>query len=175
MDKERDHLNKPDKRLAAVCGLFCPSCTVFIGTSEDPERLRMIAERFQKPVKEAKCQGCRTEKRCFYCREICIMSKCALERGIEFCGECDDYPCKDLKAFQAEAPHRIELWKYHERIRESGYEKWYMEMLDHFSCPECRTLNSAYDLKCRNCGAEPSCGYVSQHKDTIIRFLSMRG
>ena len=26
------------KRLSAVCGLFCPSCTVFIGTKEDPQR-----------------------------------------------------------------------------------------------------------------------------------------
>jgi hypothetical protein len=26
----------PQKRLAAVCGLLCPACPVFIGTKEDP-------------------------------------------------------------------------------------------------------------------------------------------
>jgi hypothetical protein len=29
----------PDKTLAAVCGLFCPSCAVYIATHEDSERL----------------------------------------------------------------------------------------------------------------------------------------
>jgi len=175
MDTKREYLNNPDRKLAAVCGLFCPSCTVFIGTSEDPERLRMMAERFQKPLEDLQCHGCRTDKRSFYCREICNISKCAQEKGVEFCGECSEYPCADLKAFQAEAPHRIELWKSHERIREAGFERWYMEMVEHFSCPECGTLNSAYDLKCRNCGGEPSCEYVSQHKETIVRFLADRG
>lgn len=46
----------PDKRLAAVCGLFCPACTVFIGTKENPERLKGIAERFQRPVEDLECR-----------------------------------------------------------------------------------------------------------------------
>src|SRR5512146_2144059 len=117
----------PDKRLAAVCGLFCPSCTIFIGR-EDPGRLEVIGARVQKAVEELQCEGCRSDKRCFYCREKCKMTKCASEKGVEFCGECNEYPCEDLKAFQAEMPHRIELWKAQSRIREAGYEKWYREM-----------------------------------------------
>lgn len=164
----------PDKRLSAVCGLFCPACTVFIGTREDPERLRVIAGRAQKPVEEVQCDGCRSERRCFYCREKCRMGRCAEERGVDFCGECTEYPCGDLRTFQAEMPHRIELWKSQERIQEVGYETWYAEMLEHYSCPECRTLNSAYDLKCRGCGREPSCGYVSRHREEIERYLKGR-
>lgn len=163
---------KSDKKLAAVCGLFCPACTVFIGTGEDPERLKVMAGHARKPVEELQCDGCRSEKRCFYCREICKMNKCASEKGVDFCGECREYPCEDLKVFQAAMPHRIELWKSQERMKEVGYEKWYIEMIEHYSCHKCGTINSAYDLACRKCEATPSCTYVSLHKDKIIEHLA---
>lgn len=163
-----------DKKRAAVCGLFCPACSVFIGTKEDPARLNVIAQRVQRPVEELRCNGCRSEKRCFYCESKCIMAKCAAAKGVDFCGECAEYPCMDLKAFQAEMPHRIELWKSQERIKEAGYEKWYAEMIEHYSCPKCRTINSAYDLKCRKCGEEPGSGFVTRHKKEIEQFLANR-
>ena len=100
------------------------------------------------------------------------MSKCAAEKGVDFCGQCPEYPCKELQSFQAERPHRIELWKSQERIREAGYETWYAEMLEHFSCPKCGTLNSAYDMKCRKCREEPSCAYVGLHKNEIMQHLA---
>ncbi len=103
MNTHKD-FSTPDKRLAAVCGLFCPACTIFIGTREDPNRLGVLAARIQKPIEELKCTGCRTETRCFYCREKCMMSNCASERGVDFCGECPEYPCDDLKVFQAAMP-----------------------------------------------------------------------
>jgi len=158
-----------DKRLAAICGLFCPACTLFIGTKEDPERLKMIAMRLQLPVEELECHGCRSEKRGIFCRNHCKMTKCAVEKGINFCCECTEYPCVELKAFQAQMPHRNELWKSQERIKEVGYEKWYEEMIEHYSCPECHTINSAYDIACRKCGTTPSCNYVNLHKDEIIQ------
>lgn len=158
--------------MAAVCGLFCPACNVFIGTREDPERLNVTARRIQRPVEELQCNGCRSEMRCFYCESKCIMAKCAATKGVDFCGECAEYPCSDLKAFQAEMPHRIELWKSQARIREVGFEKWYAEMIGHFSCPTCHTLNSAYDIACRKCGTTPSCAYVRLHKDEIMRQLA---
>jgi len=174
MDDQRQRYEAPDKRLAAVCGLFCPACTVFIGTREEPDRLKAIAERFQQPVEEVMCDGCRSDKRCFYCRDKCMMSKCAHEKGVEFCGECNEYPCEDLRTFQKEAPHRIELWRSQERIREAGYEKWYSEMLERYSCPECNTLNSAYDLKCRNCKREPASAYVGQLMQAISEYFKNR-
>lgn len=172
MERADANLSAPDKRRAAVCGLFCPACTIFIGTNEDPERLKRSAERLGRGVDEVQCEGCRSEKRCFYCREKCKTATCAQERGVDFCGECHEYPCEDLKTFQAEMPHRIELWKSQERIKEVGYEKWYAEMIDHYSCPACGTINSAYDKACRKCGTIPSCAYVRLHQDEIIRYMS---
>jgi len=162
----------PDKRLAAVCGLFCPTCNLFIGTKEDPERLKRMAKGFQLPVEELECHGCRSEKRGFFCNKYCKMTACSAEKGIDFCGECSEYPCEELKAFQVKMPHRIELWKSHDRIVEVGYEKWYAEMIEHYSCAECGTLNSAYDIACRKCGKVPSCNYVNLHKEEINQHLA---
>ncbi len=163
---------KVDKKLAAVCGLFCPACQVYIGTKEDPERLRMMAKRTGRELEKLHCHGCRSEKRCFYCETVCFMAKCAAGKGVEFCGDCAEYPCKGLKEVQEQAPHRIELWKSHAHRKEAGLETWYAEMIEHYSCPRCHTINSAYDSKCRKCGHEPSCEYVRLHKDEIVRHLA---
>ena len=170
MNKNENHAGRLDKKLAAVCGLYCEACTLFIATKEDPERLKALAARFQISENEIKCYGCRSDKRGPYC-ETCKMFPCAAERGIDFCIECAEYPCNDLKQFQSERPHRIELWEDLERIREIGYKNWLNEVRGKYTCPQCRSINSAYDLKCRKCGHEPSCGYVSKHKQAIEETL----
>ncbi len=174
MKKETKKSYETDKKLAAVCGLFCPACHVFIATREDPAKLAMLAQRYQRPLEEMQCNGCRSSKRCFYCETKCFMAACAAEKGVEFCADCADYPCKGLQEFQAKAPHRIELWKSQTRIKEAGYETWYGEMIEHYSCPKCGTINSAYDLKCRMCGNDPSCAYVELHRTEIHRHLAER-
>lgn len=161
-----------DKKHAAVCGLFCRACHVFIATQEDPDRLAALARRYERPLEEIRCHGCRSDKRCFYCRTVCAMAACAAGRGVEFCGACAEYPCKELKTFQTLAPHRIELWRSQARIREAGWEAWYTEMIERYSCPSCRTMNSAYDLKCRKCSHDPSCEYVRLHKKDIEKHLA---
>lgn len=167
-------LHNVDKKLSALCGLFCPACHVFIATQEDPEKLALMARRYQRSLEEMQCNGCRSAKRCFFCETMCTMTKCAAGKGVDFCGDCAEYPCTDLKKFQALAPHRIELWKSHSRRKEAGLETWYAEMIAHYSCPQCHTINSAYDLKCRKCGHDPSCEYVSRHKAEIERYLANR-
>ena len=164
------HPGESDKKLAAVCGLYCQACSLFIATQEDPERLKGIAARYQVSEEAARCCGCRSEKRGPYCT-VCTMCVCAARRGIDFCIECAEYPCDDLRRFQSERPHRMELWDDLERIGAVGYKMWLREMGDNYTCPRCGTVNSAYDLKCRKCGEEPSCAYVARHKEEIERFL----
>lgn len=173
MSDKKEKALEQDKTLAAVCGLFCEACTAYIATRDDPARLKELAERFQFPEEELKCLGCRSEKRGPYCR-ICKMCVCAADRGIDFCVECEEYPCSELKQFQSAAPHRIELWNDLERIKTVGYQSWAEEARTKYTCPGCGSVNSAYDLKCWTCGREPSCAYVARHKPKIERFLEKR-
>lgn len=162
----------PDKKLAAVCGLFCPACTVYIGFHGDPGRLEGMSQRLGQSIDKMQCEGCRSDKRSYYCENLCTMYKCAAQKGLEYCGECADYPCEELKAFQAAAPHRLELWKSQEHIKEAGWEKWFEEMDRHYSCAACGTINSAYDMACWKCGAAPGSAFVSEHKEAMVRMMS---
>jgi hypothetical protein len=99
------------------------------------------------------------------------MVVCARDKGVEFCGRCDEYPCGELVEFQAAMPHRLELWNDLARIEEVGYDRWFEEKTAFYSCPDCGTVNSAYDLRCRSCGREPSCGFTEKHRSAIEAHL----
>lgn len=163
----------PDKKLAGACGLFCPACNIYIASTEDASRLQALCERYGLSSEQARCFGCRSEKRFPYC-DTCKMRECSLRKGIDFCIECEDYPCEEILSFHASRPHRIEICKDLVYIKSSGFESWFSEMLEHYSCYNCKTLNSAYDLFCRTCGAVPSCRYVEHHGAEIRRYLDAR-
>jgi hypothetical protein len=171
MNPEESEATAQAPKIAAVCGLFCSSCTFFIGTHEDPARLEFMAGRFGMPAEKLQCDGCRSERRLFYCSD-CHMSACAKERGLAFCGACADYPCETLQAFVAERPHRADIYKDLPRIAEIGGYAWVAEVTARYSCPECGTLNSAYDLVCRTCGRDPSNAFVAAHREQIAASLS---
>ena len=95
------------------------------------------------------------------------MLRCALDRGLEFCGACEEYPCEQVREFHESAPHRLELARSQERIRQVGWEQWFKEMLVRYACSECGAINSADDAACYVCGHSPSCPYVAEHQDTI--------
>jgi hypothetical protein len=155
---------------AAVCGLLCSACTFYIGTHEDPARLDRLAAGFGVSKEVLLCDGCHSERRLFYCRD-CHMFRCAAERGYAFCGECPDCPCPELDEFVAERPHRADIHRDLARIAEIGGEAWVLEATERHSCPDCGTLNSAYDLVCRKCGRDPSSPYGEEHRDIIIARL----
>ena len=156
-----------ERTVAAVCGLFCEACTLYIATKEDPERLKALAQRFGMPPEDMKCHGCRSDIRGPYCQTMCKMSPCAAEKGVDFCSECAEYPCGDLEEFQSLAPHRIELWDDLAFIKDNGYKAWLEEARKKYSCPECGVINSAYDLACRKCGREPGSEYARLHRQAI--------
>lgn len=171
---EKQNSIQPNKEHAAVCGLFCKSCPTFIGTVDDPEGLAKLAERIGTPIEQLQCEGCRSEKKNDYCK-ACKMFACAIEKGHNFCGACPEYPCEEFNNFAGVGAHRIEAGTSQQRIKEVGFEQWYQEMLDHYSCPQCQTINSAYHPVCRKCGNDPSCNYVAQNKAEINQRLSKMG
>lgn len=160
--------------VAAVCGLYCAACSFYIGSHEEAERLAKLAERFGKTMDEVYCDGCRGERRTFYC-QTCSLFRCAAERGVDFCSECADYPCADLKAFQAQLPHRLELWTSLESIRDRGWEAWEQDMDELYACPTCGVINSAYDLECRACGHEPGSRFAEKHGDAVRALFAASG
>ena len=78
---------------------------------------------------------------------------------------------RELEAFVAERPHRADVYRDLARIAEIGEDAWIVEAAVRYTCPDCGTLNSAYDLTCRACGRDPSTPFVVEHRDEILARL----
>ncbi len=153
----------PEKQTAAVCGLLCLSCGLYQATREkNSEQLKLIAGRLQLPVDQVQSNGCRSTVLSGHCQN-CQIRECSEKKGIEFCSACPDYPCAHLKEFQAKMPHRAELFQSLERIKEAGWQQWYVEAAERSSCTNCHTLNSWYELTCKNCGNRPANRFIADN------------
>ena len=95
---------------AGICGVYCKSCTLYIGSKYDPKRLEFLASRLNLTVEDLYCEGCRSDKKSILCRN-CTFIKCAKEKNVKFCSECSEFKCNEIIAFQIEKPHRAEFKK----------------------------------------------------------------
>ena len=89
----------------AYCGDDCNYCPRYLATqSGDEKRLKEVASIWQmigwrdaaEPPEKLTCYGCAS-------LEICELGirECVIEKGLDSCGKCTDYPCeKLLKIFE---------------------------------------------------------------------------
>jgi len=136
------------KRIAP-CGLLCYTCTAAKDgaiRSHSRALLRLLesfddfAERFSSfeptlnkypDFKEvlllfsgASCEGCREGEPGF---PGCHVSPCTKDKGVDFCFECEAFPCADV-SFD---PRLREKWlKANERMKEIGIEAYFNEGKD---------------------------------------------
>lgn len=136
-------------RKVAPCGLLCYTCTaakdgVIRGHSHALLRLLEsfdgFADQFSaheprlskypdfKDVlllfSEAGCEGCRGGN-CMY--PGCPVLPCITRKGVDFCFECDAFPCEEV---DAESPLRAKWARANERMREVGAEAYFNEVKD---------------------------------------------
>ena len=133
----------------APCGLRCDKCFAFTEGSIAETAKELIkhlgafdvyAERFSAFLPEFKnypafkellhyladpdCRGCR-EGDCKY--PNCVVAKCFKEKAVEFCFQCDEFPCKKTNF----DPHLKARWiKMNERMKEIGIQAYEQETKD---------------------------------------------
>jgi hypothetical protein len=153
----------------AYCGLFCESCGVYIATKAgDMAELGRMAQKMCVAAEDMACDGCRSERRSAHCRE-CALRDCAGEMGIVGCEHCEDFPCAELREFQAKLPHRAELFEAAELRKAIGLDAWMAKMAQDYSCPACGKLNSPYYPACPSCGASPANPFSARHASLFGR------
>lgn len=114
--------------LVAPCGLNCGICPVYLA-NQNPDLAKTIAERNHITLEEAVCQGCHGEKGCIKINgaTLCQTYDCVHnEKNLDFCYECDDFPCGKLApcADRAkEIPHNTKIYNLLS-IRKMGMDKW---------------------------------------------------
>ncbi len=140
------------KQRLAPCGLHCGKCYAFIGgdISQNSKLLKeslgefdIYAERFVDLIDEpvfkkypdfkelldyfttVKCGGCRKEK-CLIFKD-CRVRDCFEKKGVDFCFQCPDFPCKNT-GFDKHLHNRS--IKINLRMKEMGVVNYYNEIKD---------------------------------------------
>ena len=132
-----------EKNLAAPCGVYCGACRSYLLLKKD-----IIEERGYK----SGCNGCRIRnKKCSYIKRDCALIR---KNEIEFCYECDAFPCSNLKKLDEMYSKRygVSQIKNLKRLQEVGFEQWIQEKEKLYQCPECGGEICVHDAECYDCG-----------------------
>lgn len=145
------------KGLAAPCGLYCGVCGVYIAHRENnPKFKERLRDFYQKglgaatlTVDDISCEGCLSGVISIFC-QTCQIRSCAIEKGIEGCHQCSDFPCEYIDEFPIPVGKKVILraipfW------REYGAEKWMEEEEKRYHCPCCGNKLFRGAKRCRNC------------------------
>ena len=140
-----------NSRYDTYCGLYCGACPVLRANEEN--RVAKQAEEWKTQPEEITCHGCKSDVLSGYCRS-CEIKACAVEKGLEFCVDCTEYPCACLVAF------RDDEWLHHSAITRNlmeleriGLVRWLEAQAARWRCPACSHRTSWYDETCSACGA----------------------
>ncbi len=90
-----------EAQMIAVCGLECHKCDILQATN-DPKIAQDIADWFKKErnedVKPAdiRCMGCKGDRTKHWSPDCWILECCVDRKGLQFCCECEEFPCNKL-------------------------------------------------------------------------------
>ncbi len=133
---------KTAKKMSSPCGIACFNCSVHKATN-NPEIRKMVAETLNMPEEKACCEGCRPSKG--HCKALkpdtqCKIYQCITEKKIDYCFECDDFPCSRLHPYadKAQYPQNTKMYQLC-MIKKLGVEKWANE--------EAETILDTYKTK----------------------------
>lgn len=118
------------KALTAPCGLDCFNCELYVENLTD-KLAGLIHEKLGVPEHEISCQGCRQQdgKHFHLGSKGCATLDCIKKKGVDFCCNCDDFPCAFLAPTAdgaAKYPHNMKVYNLC-RIKTVGIEQWIAE------------------------------------------------
>ena len=115
-------------QMTAPCGLDCFNCPMYL--AEENEKLRAeISRRRGLPLEQASCDGCRNENGTMAflgMTEPCSVYQCIGKKGLDFCCECEEFPCDLLHPYAdkaAQVPHNTKVFNLC-LIKKMGLNSW---------------------------------------------------
>ena len=100
------------------------------------------------------CAGCRPQnKRCTYLFRNCEGSTNIATGNVDFCFECDLYPCKQIERMDKRYRNNygISIKENLEFIKNEGISRFIDQQYKKYHCPECGELISIHNRKCFKC------------------------
>jgi hypothetical protein len=115
------------KKLTSPCGLPCFHCPAYLA-STNPEIRKRVSENLGVPEEKAACEGCRPQEgriKLLNPHEQCKIFSCAAQKNVDFCNECDDFPCERFQPYadKAQFPHNTKMYQLC-MMKKLGFEKW---------------------------------------------------
>jgi len=131
------------KWVIAVCGLNCAKCDMYQAGHGNEKLREEIVEWFRKERNETvkpeqvRCEGCR-ELLDRHWSPDCKMMLCAKKRGLQYCFQCEEFPCTIVSEFSSDGIlHHKRTVENSKRMREIGIEAWIAEQKRKGQCIFC--------------------------------------
>jgi len=130
---------KFEKELIAPCGMNCGICLGFFGYAVNG-RKRKVA-----------CIGCRAkDKACTFVKKDC---KKLLNKEIEYCFDCNVFPCEKLKKLdnRYRTKYEMSMIENLEYIQKNGIDEFVKKERERWKCPKCGGVICVHDKRCYSC------------------------
>jgi hypothetical protein len=146
------------KVLAGICGLYCGTCPNYLAEREsDTVRVEAIAKTNNLNVSQVGCDGCLSDRVMPFCVECKNgFRACAREKGVTWCFECVEFPCKRLEEFTKihivdGVPHHATVIEDLKYMKEHGVEEWVNRQEKAGKCPSCGKRLYFFTRECPVC------------------------
>ena len=124
-----------DINMFAPCGMNCMVC-------------------YKHCYHKKPCAGCLNSDtgKPEHCRKCKIKDCIGLKEG-NYCFECSDYPCKQIKNLEKSYNKRYQasLMENSEFVREHGLELFMEKQKEKYTCAKCGGIISIHDRECSEC------------------------
>lgn len=153
----------------SYCGIYCGACDIhqacrtghkdyFASFWTEPV-LRALQKtlgntELTSEALQIRCHGCKSDTVFINCT-TCRIRSCAIERKIEHCIDCKEYPCPthtEMRKISGLLPHVTNNHPNLETIKKKGVQQWLAEQEKRWKCPDCQTSIAWYSGSCRACG-----------------------
>ncbi|MBI4831072.1 MAG: DUF3795 domain-containing protein [Candidatus Lindowbacteria bacterium] len=139
--------------MAAPCGLYCGVCGFYRAYKTDNQKLKeKLGSFYGIEPKDIVCEGCLSDVVFGFCR-ACAVRACALEKNIEGCFECAEFPCVHIENYPFDVAKKY-IMSGTKRRREFGTEKWIAWETAHYTCKECGAVAFREAKRCPECRVE---------------------
>ena len=130
---------KPE--LIAPCGMNCAICVTYFGYTLNGKR------------RKVPCVGCRSRNRdCAFLKKHCDL---LATRKVEYCYECDEYPCERLERLDRgyKKRYHISMIDNLNFIQQHGMKSFLKQQTTTYQCPECGETTCVHTGRCYACSS----------------------
>ncbi len=148
-----------ERQLVGVCGIYCGACFIYRAYNDQDQTLIRHLIGLGFPKENIMCKGCTSGVISPQCAK-CGFRDCATKKGISFCSECGDLPCKALiklieeRARNDDLPHLGLCLANLKTLKHVGVQDWLKQQGKRWSCKSCSKRLHYYSDTCPDCGAK---------------------